>query len=117
MKGITHNMEQEYFPMCCTLKIVGGFGETFNCDPQAYQDNKFDDAKFREYMHKMFTSLERQGGAALVATTNNEQAETNEALAKFGFHSTPFMKKKLHPDTTVKMWWMSLEEYKEEEIY
>jgi len=103
-------LEQAYFPMCCTLRIFGGFGETVNCDHIAdhYWDNGYNEVEIREEIDDIIDQARKGRQAAVVCTTNNEQVKTNALLENMGFSRTPFMSKELHPNTKVAFWWKAL---------
>jgi hypothetical protein len=89
------------------LKIVSQFGHTYAAD-HLIEDSSIEDIE--DYIMVMMRSSKAYGDAAVVCTTNNQQVEVNDLLEEMGFSSTPFMKKLMHPETRVKMWWKALHE-------
>jgi len=85
------------FPGCCNAEIIFNFGGT-----EVTENDKATISKdsIKAYIERQYTS-----GRCLVATTNTDQKEANEALKELGFKHSKWMRKNLHPETKIRLWW------------
>ena len=95
-------MRMDYFPGCCTLKILSEFGGTEAADHIIREQSAGD---IKEAIEICMETIQYQGLAAMVITSNNEQIMLNSVLRDMDFKHTKWMKKTMHCTTKVRMWW------------
>jgi hypothetical protein len=93
---------------CCTAKIITGFGQTELGD---WDFRPGEDPSVKGIKARIGVVLNRNINMAVVtATTNDQQANANQALEECGFLSSDWMSKEQHPETKVKLWWFPINE-------
>lgn len=92
-------METSNFPGCCTASIIFDLHGSEECLIKRISDS--------------ITMAKLAGLAVLVAITSNIQKDAEKALRMSGFKSTRPMTKSAHPDTTIRLWHLKMEEIKE----
>jgi hypothetical protein len=88
------------FPNCCTAKIVYDFGETAVSGMYKGARTK---KEVRKYLKEEL--LWSRGVACVVVITNSSQKNTNAVLRELGFCHSPWMEKKPHSNTKIRLWW------------
>jgi len=108
MRRQNNMLKIDYLPMCCSIMPFGEFGGTLAADHKATNDYKNQPLTLIEDINKVIDYGKERGQAAVICTTNNEQEHINEVLHQMGFKRTPFMSKRMHPNTSVALWWYQL---------
>jgi hypothetical protein len=102
-------MKIDTIASCCTAKILCGFGANVAAlDPEDYGGNYIGESK--EQLLNALLKAKLNGNAVVIAFTNNKQHKGNKLLREVGFRKTKWMKKKQHPETKLRLWWMPLAE-------
>ena len=99
-------MKLEYFPSCCTMKIISQFGGTSTCDHLTEKAVTMEEME--EQIQELIEYAVWNGDACLTATTNTEQIVANKVLLKMGFKHTKWMSKQRECWTKVRMWWLAI---------
>ena len=94
------------FPACCTAMVLHDFSGS------AVASNAHEPATTTEALVEyILSSIRWDNSMAFVsATTNNEQTMINSGLELLGFESTPWLSKRAHSETRVKLWWLAIED-------
>lgn len=95
----------ETFPACCTARVLHNFGES---GVAAGGSHSQDYDSMKTQVEREIQRYRDDGLAMLTATTNNDQVTANAVLRDLGFKRTKWMKKDLHPETRVCLWWLPL---------
>lgn len=93
------------FPFCCTGSVICNFGESRVSEGGGFKQD-YDDLKTN--IQTEIKDYKQFGYAFLCATTNNKQPTANKVLRDLGFKHSKWMKKKEHPQTQVRLWWLPL---------
>lgn len=93
-------VEQTMFPRCCTGILVSNFGG-YAADVTRERDSDVT----RAALQKAIATGKVSGDAFVCVTSNNRQRKLNKILRELGFVSTPWMGKRKHVDTKVRIWW------------
>lgn len=93
-------MRNKEFPGCCTARVVYDFGGTMT---SAFNTGGVTKARIKAYLRLRIKSA--KGIECLIATTNDDQTEANQALEEMGFNCSDWMHKKRHSETKLKLWW------------
>lgn len=95
------------FPVCCTMKILTGFGGTRVAGRHTHGVN-MSRAEMDADLGRIITEQRDRGMAVLSATTNDEQTDANAALRAAGFAHSRWASKGNHPETRVRLWYKRL---------
>lgn len=112
-------MRIESFPNCCSAKVITGVQA---CASNGTSNNPENAQHFKIYLKSLFDpkfkhpsvgpmgfELVRNMGFVCV-TTIDHQKWASDVLEEFGWHSSDWLKKKNHPESKVKLWWIGVEE-------
>lgn len=78
-------MQLEYFPGCCTARVLVGFGQS-NAAEWGYRPNvPYTNETFYKEARELIERAGRQNAATIIAITNNDQTVAMEVLPKLGF--------------------------------
>jgi len=91
------------FPHCCTAHIMVDFGESYTAEGGAHSIKSSEIIKKLKFFCGMYNYH-----ALFVATTNNQQKTANKTLLKLGFSHSRWLSKKQHPNTKVRLWYISI---------
>ncbi len=98
------------FPACCTGHVILELGGTgTGAGYYSNRDNTEQDIK--AFIHKSISAYPSHAFVAI--TTNNQQVLANKVLRELGASSSPWMSKKQHPETKVRIWWIHIPTYLE----
>lgn len=87
------------FPLCCTASIIFDFGGT------ALSAGKKEAESVESLRQRLKTLVDIYGCDLLVAITNSEQKNANKVLLEAEFEHTPWMSKKAHAESKIRLWW------------
>lgn len=98
------------FPLCCTAVVLKDFGESVVSGGTHKKPNK---VKLKSEIAAKMEMYSKYGTTACItAITNSEQTVANEVLKELGFRHSPWMSKKAHPETKIRLWWLAVGEKK-----
>ena len=93
-------MRNKQFPGCCTARVVYDFGGTMTAE---FNTSKIAKSKIKAYLRLKIKQA--RGRECLIATTNDDQHQANQALEELGFNCSDWMSKETHAETKLKLWW------------
>jgi hypothetical protein len=104
-------MECMRFPGCCAAEVMFNFGGHANCAVGKYNKRTVDEIKI--WIQKIIKARRISGffpetilDPTFVVITNDGQTSANKALRELGFSHSPWIKKKQHPDSRIRIWWL-----------
>jgi len=97
-------LQLDYFPQCCTARVIHSFGGTGT----AIFAGDVSQKDIEEALERQINQGVDIGIAMLTCTTNDEQTNANKALLSKGFKHSKWMSKEVHPETRVRLWWYPL---------
>ena len=98
-------MQTLNMPHCCTAKVIVDFGESSVAEGGAHP---ITEEEISDYIKSSIKAYHKAGYATLIAITNDEQKTANEVLRKQGFKYSKWMKKRIHKETKMRLWWLPL---------
>lgn len=97
----------EMFPACCTGVLMSAFGGYAAVGGVEYDQDGREQPE--QVIHRTVSATIQNaafnGDAFVCVTSNNKQVRLNKILRELGFESTPWMSKKKHVNTKVRIWW------------
>ena len=106
-------METEYFPLCCTARVLCDFGQDDNSEGVEGEYHSKDNLVDR--INAAIEQRKEEGLGCLTAMTTSTQETANIVLQELGFQSSEWMDKPEHPETQLKLWWLPLHPKSKEE--
>lgn len=105
------NMKISEMIGCCTVRILHGFPNSNshwlrNPQPKTVEGLT---VELKEYARRQRRSFE--SSAFIIATTNSNQRLAAKFLRSLGFKPTRGASKKDHPETTVRIWRIKVEDF------
>lgn len=96
------------FPGCCTAKVYSGLTGTGTAE---YNSLKFELSvnEIKDLLIDAIYTERENHNACIVITTNDQQTNANQALRELGFGHSPWMEKKQHPETRLRVWYYHVE--------
>lgn len=98
-------VQTKQFPNCCNAAVIYGLGGTHTT---LYGRKDFNSEALREELKKHIENYTASGYSMLCCTINSDQKDAQDVLEKMGFQGTGWMKKKVHPETCLQMYWKPL---------
>ena len=95
-------MDSRDFPGCCTAEVLFDFGGTVLSSGQKRARGK---QVMRAYIKKRIKYS--AGKRCLIAITNDSQTAANSVLREMGFSHSPWMKKLQHPESKIRLWYLT----------
>jgi hypothetical protein len=88
---------------CCNAVVVHGFGGSANAQRRIYGEDV--DPTLKEQREFVLDCIADHGKKLIIATTTDEQTDTNKMLKAEGFQRTKSMNKIRHSESKLIMWW------------
>jgi len=102
-------MRDAGFPLCCTAKVITDFGET---DTSGGRNAKVS----KDALKKELSALVKEKAwawrsyAVAIVILNSDQKEAASLLRELQFSRSEAFSKKQHADTSIKIWWIGMED-------
>ncbi len=97
------------FPYCCTAKLIIDCGQSLVAEGGAYDVKE--ETAYKWVKNQLLDEKYRRL-AMMIVTTNNEQTSVNGALLSLGFSHSKWQSKLDHPNTKLRLWWISILDFK-----
>lgn len=100
-------MNLSAFPGCCSASILKNFNEGKHAQTDGYYNFRNVDLKRAKNEIKAFVNRAKdQGDGLVVIITNDTQTYINKVLLAMKVEHSPWCKKKQHPDTRIRVWYI-----------
>jgi len=89
------------FPNCCTAHIIYNLGGS---ELTTMRTSAYHETDLRKWIEE---ALADYGHKVVVAMTNDEQKLANGLLLEYGFNHSPWISKKQHAQSKIRVWWFA----------